>query len=45
MGDIPGALSGIRLDAERARTYWQPLLALLTIVGLGIVGWSPPRSW
>jgi Mn2+/Fe2+ NRAMP family transporter len=37
LGDIEGALGRIRLDAERPRTYRQRLLALLAIVGPGII--------
>ena len=36
-GDIEGALGRIRLTAERPRTYRQRLLALLAIVGPGII--------
>ena len=37
VGDIEGALGRIRLSAERPRTYRQRLLALLAIVGPGII--------
>jgi Mn2+/Fe2+ NRAMP family transporter len=37
VGDIEGALGRIRLDAERPRDYRQRLLALLAIVGPGII--------
>src|SRR5215471_1371468 len=37
LGDIEGALGRIRLTAERPRTYRQRLLALLAIVGPGII--------
>src|SRR5215831_6530766 len=37
LGDIEGALGRIRLSADRPRTYRQRLLALLAIVGPGII--------
>jgi NRAMP (natural resistance-associated macrophage protein)-like metal ion transporter len=36
-GDIEGALGRIRVDADRPRTFRQRLLALLAIVGPGII--------
>src|SRR5215467_11484073 len=37
LGDIEGALGRIRLSADRPRTYRQRLLALLAIVGPGLI--------